>query len=67
MGGTSPALEGKGGVYLEDCEIAEIVDPSSPDAMKACLFPYAADPDSAARLWAISAAQTGIDAFAATR
>ena len=60
---TSPQLTGKGGVYLEDCDIARIVDPDAEDAMRAGLHPYAADPDSAARLWRVSANRTGVDAF----
>jgi NAD(P)-dependent dehydrogenase (short-subunit alcohol dehydrogenase family) len=64
-GATSPQLDGKGGVYLEDCDIARIVDPEAPDAMKSGLHPYAADPESAARLWALSAKLTGVDAFSA--
>ncbi|WP_329058161.1 oxidoreductase [Amycolatopsis sp. NBC_01480] len=60
---TSAQLGGKGGVYLEDNEVAEIVDPSAPDAMKSGLHPYAADPASAARLWDISAELTGVNAF----
>jgi NAD(P)-dependent dehydrogenase (short-subunit alcohol dehydrogenase family) len=65
-GATSPLLEGRGGVYLENCEIAEVVDPDAPDAMKAGLHPYAADPDAAARLWEISARMSGVDAFGST-
>ncbi|SEP53506.1 SDR family NAD(P)-dependent oxidoreductase [Amycolatopsis saalfeldensis] len=60
---TSGHLRGMGGVYLEDNEVAEIVDPGAPDAMKSGLHPYAADPASAARLWDISAELTGVNAF----
>lgn len=59
----SGQLRGMGGVYLEDNEVAEIVDPTAPDAMKSGLHPYAADPVSAARLWDISAELTGVNAF----
>ena len=61
---SSPSLKGRGGVYLEDCEVAEIVDPSAPDAMKAGLHPWAADRAQAARLWTVSAELTRVDAFA---
>lgn len=61
---TSGRLDGMGGVYLEDCEVAEIVDPSAPDAMKSGLHPHAADSVSAARLWDVSAELTGVNAFA---
>jgi NAD(P)-dependent dehydrogenase (short-subunit alcohol dehydrogenase family) len=60
---TSSRLDGMGGVYLEDCEVAEIVDPGAADAMKYGLHPHAADPRSAARLWDVSAKLTGVNAF----
>jgi NAD(P)-dependent dehydrogenase (short-subunit alcohol dehydrogenase family) len=60
---TSPALDGMGGVYCEDCDIAEPTDPSSP-ARKG-VDHHAIDPDAAARLWTVSADVTGVDAFAA--
>jgi NAD(P)-dependent dehydrogenase (short-subunit alcohol dehydrogenase family) len=58
---TSPRLEGMGGVYCEDCDIAEYAgdDPSAPGVRA-----HAVDPDQAARLWALSAELTGVDAFA---
>ena len=62
---TSPQLAGLGGVYLEDCDLAESVpadaDPASTwSGVKA----YAIDPEQAERLWALSARMTGVDAFA---
>ena len=60
---TSPQLAGKGGVYCEDCDIAEITVPDSPDSRIRGVNSYAVDPDSAARLWALSAALTGVNAF----
>jgi NAD(P)-dependent dehydrogenase (short-subunit alcohol dehydrogenase family) len=48
---TSPELEGKGGLYLEDCHIGEL---KSDPAASSGYFAYATDPDSAARLWALS-------------
>ena len=58
---TSPQLEGMGGVYCEDCDIAELVPA---DATGAGVRTDAADADEAARLWALSAELTGVDAFA---
>lgn len=59
---TSPQLEGMGGVYCEDCDIAEIVP--SDDTVSGGVREYAIDPEQAERLWALSAELTGIDAFA---
>jgi len=59
---TSPQLEGMGGVYCEDCDIAEPADPAS-DAVRG-VRPWATDADAAARLWTVSAQLTGVDAFA---
>jgi NAD(P)-dependent dehydrogenase (short-subunit alcohol dehydrogenase family) len=61
---TSPQLEGSGGVYCQDCDIAEIVsyDDQTPTGG---VRRYAIDPDEAARLWTLSAELTGIDALAA--
>ncbi|MFB9908526.1 SDR family NAD(P)-dependent oxidoreductase [Allokutzneria oryzae] len=58
---TSPQLDGKGGVYCEDCDIAE---PAPADGERVGVRDYAADPEQAARLWALSAELTGVDAFA---
>jgi NAD(P)-dependent dehydrogenase (short-subunit alcohol dehydrogenase family) len=58
---TSPQLDGMGGVYCEDCDIAELVPA---DATGLGVRAYAADPDAAARLWALSAELTGVNAFA---
>jgi len=58
---TSPQLAGIGGVYCEDCDIAE----SAPaDGTRVGVRDYAVDPEQAARLWALSAELTGVDAFA---
>ncbi|MGW2838587.1 SDR family NAD(P)-dependent oxidoreductase [Streptomyces sp. NPDC001493] len=55
---TSPLLDGHGGLYLEDCEVARV---SAPDeAMDdGGVRAYAVDPDAAARLWDLSLAATG--------
>jgi NAD(P)-dependent dehydrogenase (short-subunit alcohol dehydrogenase family) len=60
---TAPKLEGMGGVYCEDCDIAEPTDPAS--TVRAGVDWHAVDPDAAARLWGVSAELTGVDAFAA--
>ncbi|MXM67356.1 SDR family NAD(P)-dependent oxidoreductase [Streptomyces sp. HUCO-GS316] len=59
---TSPRLDGVGGVYLEDCDIAE---PAPADGTRTGVKDWATDPEQAARLWALSAERTGVDAFAA--
>jgi NAD(P)-dependent dehydrogenase (short-subunit alcohol dehydrogenase family) len=61
---TSPRLAGMGGVYCEDCEIAEVAVPGSPTAEVSGVNAYAIDPEQAERLWAVSAELTGVDAFA---
>jgi hypothetical protein len=57
---TSPQLAGMGGVYCEDCDIAEPAAPERPGGVHA----HAIDRDAAARLWTVSAQLTGVDAFA---
>lgn len=49
---TSPDLNGKGGVYLEDCAIAEVVQ-ARPEFPKGVMA-YALDVDAANQLWALS-------------
>jgi NAD(P)-dependent dehydrogenase (short-subunit alcohol dehydrogenase family) len=61
---TSPQLEGMGGVYCEDCDIAELV-PNDVEPFAGGVRAYAVDRDEAARLWSLSAELTGVDAFAA--
>ena len=61
---TSPALDGMGGVYCEDCDIAEPTVVGSPTARIQGVDAHAIDPDAAARLWAVSAELTGVNAFA---
>jgi NAD(P)-dependent dehydrogenase (short-subunit alcohol dehydrogenase family) len=60
---TSPQLAGMGGVYCEDCDIAELV-PNDVEPFTGGVRAYAVDPDEAARLWKLSAELTGVDAFA---
>jgi len=61
---TSPMLDGLGGVYCEDCDIAEPTVPDSPEARVSGVNAHAVDPEAAVRLWAYSAELTGVDAFA---
>ncbi|MFJ2813535.1 SDR family NAD(P)-dependent oxidoreductase [Streptomyces sp. NPDC087294] len=58
---TSPQLDGLGGVYLEDCDIAE---PAVEGDERSGVRSWAIDPDLAARLWTLSADLTGVNAFA---
>jgi NAD(P)-dependent dehydrogenase (short-subunit alcohol dehydrogenase family) len=51
---TSPELDGKGGVYCQDCDIAP----------RDWVKEWATDPAQAERLWQLSAELTGVDAFA---
>ncbi len=61
---TSPQLDGMGGVYCEDCDVSAPTDVDSPFARYLGVDAHAVDPDEAARLWALSAELTGVDAFA---
>lgn len=57
---TSPQLDGLGGVYLEDCDVADIAVDGGSTGVKE----WAIDPEQAARLWELSARLTGVNAFA---
>jgi len=59
----SPQLDGLGGVYCDNCDIAPIEDPDSPYARFVGVKPYAVDADNAARLWDLSVELTGVNAF----
>ncbi|WP_372799416.1 SDR family NAD(P)-dependent oxidoreductase [Litorivivens sp.] len=48
---TAPELEGRGGLYLEDCGIGEPASEASPTTG---YFSYGLDGDAAERLWALS-------------
>jgi len=52
---TATELEGKGGVYCEDCHVAAVDDVSSGGGVRS----YAIDPVSAERLWTLSEQLTG--------
>ncbi|NVE00694.1 SDR family NAD(P)-dependent oxidoreductase [Massilia sp. BJB1822] len=55
---TAQRLHGMGGLYCEDCDIAAIDDSTPPSF--AGVRSHAIDPRQAERLWALSAALTGI-------
>jgi len=48
---TTPLLEGHGGLYLEDCNVAAMATPELPYSG---VHPYAIDADAAERLWKLS-------------
>lgn len=52
---TAADLQGKGGLYLEDCHIAEAATPGSDSGVE----DYALDPALAERLWQISESMVG--------
>lgn len=52
---TAEELEGKGGVYCEDCHVAAVDDESSKDGVRS----YALNQSYAERLWALSEELTG--------
>ncbi|MGD0947554.1 MAG: hypothetical protein ABSA52_08995 [Candidatus Binatia bacterium] len=53
---TAPELEGCGGLYLEDCHVAEADDAeNAPHGVRS----YAIDPEIAQQLWAASEEMVG--------
>ncbi|MDX3193325.1 SDR family NAD(P)-dependent oxidoreductase [Streptomyces sp. MN03-5084-2B] len=61
---TSPQLTGLGGLYLEDCDVAELAPEDAEGLAGSGVRRYAVDREQAARLWTLSAQLTGVDAFA---
>jgi len=53
---TAPELEGKGGVYCEDCHVAEVDDENATGGVRS----YAVNSSYADRLWAMSEELTGV-------
>jgi NAD(P)-dependent dehydrogenase (short-subunit alcohol dehydrogenase family) len=58
---TAPKLEGHGGVYCEDCEVAEPTDVGGESERARGVDAHAVDPEQAARLWTLSVELTGVD------
>ena len=54
---TSPQLDGMGGLYCEDCDVAE---PRTGHPMVAGVNPWATDPDTARKLWTLSERLCGV-------
>ncbi|OXM60312.1 SDR family NAD(P)-dependent oxidoreductase [Amycolatopsis vastitatis] len=61
---TSLQLAGRGGLYLEDCDVAELAPADAEGLAASGVRRYAVDREQAARLWTLSAQLTGVDAFA---
>lgn len=60
---TSPQLDGKGGVYCMDVDIAEAISdftPEVPGQQPTGVLPWAVDPELAERLWVLSEQMTGL-------
>ncbi|SIO16526.1 NAD(P)-dependent dehydrogenase, short-chain alcohol dehydrogenase family [Singulisphaera sp. GP187] len=53
---TSPQLDGMGGVYCEDCDIAEVIQGDM--TVQTGMAPYACDLELAEKLWTLSEALT---------
>jgi hypothetical protein len=53
---TSPQLNGMGGVYCEDCDVAEVIPGDM--ALQTGMSPYTCDPELAERLWTLSEGYT---------
>ncbi|GAA3628810.1 SDR family NAD(P)-dependent oxidoreductase [Kineosporia mesophila] len=59
---TSPLLNGLGGLYLEDCNVAAPAPQESTTVMGG-VRSWATDPAEAERLWDLSVERTGVNAF----
>ncbi|MCM3628293.1 oxidoreductase [Paenibacillus glycanilyticus] len=58
----SPMLNGKGGVYCENVDIARPVEPGNEgQPNQPGVSPWAFDPEAAAKLWTVSEQLTGVD------
>jgi NAD(P)-dependent dehydrogenase (short-subunit alcohol dehydrogenase family) len=52
---TSPQLDGMGGEYCENCDVAPLLPPEGEvSSIGRGVMPYAVDPDAAERLWQLS-------------
>ncbi|MFC4242485.1 SDR family NAD(P)-dependent oxidoreductase [Gryllotalpicola reticulitermitis] len=59
---TSPLLDGIAGRYFENCQEADVDDPTACGIDAAGVAPHALDPEAADRLWAVSEQMTGLTA-----
>lgn len=64
---TSSRPADMGGLCLEDCDVVEALGEGASDGLTSEVRAYATDPGNAARLWALSAELTGVDAFGPAR
>ena len=53
---TAPELEGRGGLYLYDCQVAEVNNDAS---VLDCVRSYAVDLEAAKKLWSVSEEMVG--------
>ncbi|MFV8846108.1 SDR family NAD(P)-dependent oxidoreductase [Serratia fonticola] len=58
---TNPKLNGLGGLYCEDCDVAALASEYSEPFIGVC--EYAVDPAEALKLWKFTANLTGVNAF----
>ncbi|VEI70986.1 Fatty acyl-CoA reductase [Serratia fonticola] len=58
---TSPLLDGLGGLYCEDCDVAGLASDYDEPFVGVC--EYAIDPAEALKLWSFTAKLTGVNAF----
>jgi len=67
--GASPQLDGMGGIYAQDCDVAPLLDDTDEEMLAASrqfgspplgVMAYAVNADTAARLWAQSEQLTGV-------
>ncbi|WP_271898446.1 oxidoreductase [Candidatus Phyllobacterium onerii] len=60
---TSPQLDGIGGVYCENCDVANLADPSKPSTNggldRGGVLPWAVSPQDAEKLWDLSERLSG--------
>jgi hypothetical protein len=66
---TTPRLDGLGGLYAQDCDIAPLLDHTDPAIIAAAntfgpaalgVMDYATNPDTAERLWTLSERLTAV-------
>lgn len=58
---TSPRLNGMGGLYCEDCDVAKLTQPG--ESRVSGVDPHAVDAAAAKQLWDVSVEATGLDGF----